>query len=117
MIGCLIFDEKKVPKPLFNYVIEDLLHNYDCEQVKENQDTSIIFVKHNSKVPIWQAVFELEFAGIAVGYGFGETSSDAKNNGIEFLVKRLYQEKNDNQLVQSYLHGTSFQQERKCKSL
>ncbi|MDC3418191.1 hypothetical protein [Aquibacillus salsiterrae] len=93
MIGCLVYDEKKVPDSLLDHVRGYILRELNVDFVKENQNMSIIMIQHTSKNLIWQVALEFEIAGIAVGYGFGNTSLEAKQDCFSFWTRRLAKEK------------------------
>lgn len=89
MVSCLILCHDDFAKSTVHLILKALLQQKDYEIVKQTKEKTIIFTWNIPKKMIWQYAFELEFSGIYVGYGFGNSKEKAKKNAIAILNKRF----------------------------
>lgn len=87
MIGCFIFSAKE--HALHSEVMENLNEKFTLLDIVHHLELLIVYVKIESKVPVWQFVLELELQGMITAYGFGEEKRQAKKDALRVLRKRL----------------------------
>ncbi|WP_026569362.1 MULTISPECIES: hypothetical protein [Sediminibacillus] len=89
MIGCLaLYPEEG--KNMAEWLVNGLRMDSAEVTVKQEQEgTLTVMLPGTTKTAVWQAALELECAGIAAGYGFGETASEALLRARELLCRRI----------------------------
>ncbi|MFB1052139.1 hypothetical protein [Paraliobacillus sp. JSM ZJ581] len=86
MIGCLmIYVNERNIEIVIDKVMRMINPNYMCK--REEWIVTYIYDQDN-KLNIWQAALELELEGEKVGYGFGTTMEEAKEDVAQILMKR-----------------------------
>ncbi|CQR47217.1 hypothetical protein BN1058_01523 [Paraliobacillus sp. PM-2] len=85
MIGCLMIYSGLHKEVVIDKVIKMIKPDYICKR----QDWIVTYNYHqDNKINIWQAALELELDGEIVGYGFGSTIEEAKEDVSELLARR-----------------------------
>ena len=80
MVMCLILSHQDITTMTISKMLRAIFHQKQYEiYTGKNQTTMLVW--GISKMELWQAAAQFEFAGIAAGYGFAqaERKSDAKH--------------------------------------
>ncbi|WP_053217160.1 hypothetical protein [Virgibacillus senegalensis] len=90
MIGCLaLYPEQGTD--MAEWLVNGMRMDSAELTVKQEQEGALtVMLPVKTKTVVWQAALELECAGIAAGYGFGETAWEASQIAHELLSRRIH---------------------------
>lgn len=90
MVGCLLVKIQQIQEnDSVGLVMQQIARKLDTDLISKKNDWIIAYAQMDSKIPVWQLAFELEVSGKVVGYGFGSTFQDAKNDVFHVLSRRV----------------------------
>lgn len=81
MIGCLISDNFDLKNVDFKKI--------EILEASNQNEWTIVFIKIESKIPVWQLALELELQETLMAYGFGDGKEQAKADALRILAKRI----------------------------
>ncbi len=70
-------------------IIDKVVHRISPNHLCKRNGWIITFAYHNNKTIVWQTALELELDGQVVGYGFGSTMEEVKEDVFRLLIKRV----------------------------
>lgn len=70
-------------------VIDKVIQMINPDYFFKRNEWIVTYANHDNKLLVWQAALELELEGTVVGYGFGSTIDEAREDVYRVLWKRI----------------------------